>query len=84
MKKLTIGQRTALNQHLTEYPDNLTFGQIIFRLINNDLYDEDDENMEICVQEYFQDWCMEALGEHLTSIAESIDERNLKAYGVIK
>jgi len=64
---LTIGQQIALGQHLSEYPDDKSFNQIMEMLINS----EDDDSVGVWT--LFEDLDIKEFVSHLIDLSQMID-----------
>jgi len=63
---LSHGQSIALNHHLAGYPENVSFETVMDMIIDGD--------EEVDIWCYFEEWDANALTEHLTKLAHSIDK----------
>jgi hypothetical protein len=66
MNQLSHGQDIALRMHLSDYPDDASFEQVLMML-------EDDENDEVGIWYPFEEWDTEAFIDHLTKLSNAID-----------
>lgn len=66
MNKLSHGQTIVLGQHLADYPDDVSFEDVLDMIENGD--------DEVTVWIYFEDWDTETFTEHLTKLANAIDK----------
>lgn len=68
--KMTTAQAIALGEYLSEWPDDLTYRQIIEAM--ND--DDSPLHEHILTCEYFEDWYYAALAERIEGLRIAIDK----------
>lgn len=72
MDKLSHGQLIALNYHLTAFPEDVTFGEVISMMQY--------ESKKVIKWCPFDEWDIEALTYHISSLAKAIDRAIVESH----